>query len=137
MKDEMIRIRVSSEDKVRIIRAAEEKNMSVSEYVLDKALNTDAAGQEKVRKLIIKEIDYYGLTFIFSLEPVEGEIMCVGRIYFGSKEIQTGRILVFGTSSQDISRILNDNRCFEMINMWMRQIDSRGDNPFRRYMLVA
>ena len=133
----MIRIRVSSEDKVKIIRAAEEREMSVSEYILEKTMNTDDAGRAKVKQLIIKTLNYYGLTFVFTLEPVEDEIMCVGRIYFGSKEIQTGRTLVFGTNAQDISRIINEDRCFEMINMWMKQIDSRGENPFRRYMLVA
>ncbi len=136
MKDEIIRIRLSSEEKAKIQNMAESKGITVTQYILDRALKSDEAIESKVEGLEINRIGYKGLTVQFKLEPVDGELVIVGRIYKGLSEIKTGFKLIFGRTVADIKRFSDDWGAATVIDSWFKSLAENGGNPYEKYYEV-
>ena len=136
MKDEIIRIRHSSEEKAKIQDLAESKGVTVTQLILDRTLNTDEISEPKIEGLEVNRIGYKGLTIQFKLEPVDGELVIVGRIYKGSSEIKTGFKLIFGRTVEDVKRFSDDWGAASVIDRWFTRLAENGGNPYEKYYEV-
>lgn len=134
MKDETIRIRLTSEEKVAIQMAADEKGVSVTELIINSVFNNSEKVSRPIKPIELSESFYHGIFFKFTLESDEDELVVIGRLYKGKQEVKTGHKLIFGRDAKDIANFTDSLKAYAIIDQWMYSLDAKKNNPFRKLM---
>ena len=134
MKDEMIKIRLTSEEKVAIQKIAEEKNITVSKLILESVFNKSETVARPIEPLLLSVCGYKGLRFKFTLEQGDGEYQVIGRVYDNEGKSILNASYIFGRSAKDIGIYTDEFKATVMAERFIQMLESKGDNPYREYM---
>lgn len=134
MKDEMIKIRLTSEEKVAIQKIAEEKNITVSKLILESVFNKSETVARPIEPLLLSVCTYKGLKFKFTLEQGDGEYQVIGRVYDNVGKAILNASYIFGRSAKDIGIYTDEFKATVMAERFIQMLESNGDNPYREYM---
>ncbi len=134
MKDETIRIRCTSEEKAAILKIADSKNISLTKLILDSVFSSSDKVSRPLKPLKLCECWYHGIIFKFTLEADDDELVTIGRIYKGGKEIKTGIKFIFGRTVKDIFTFSDEYKAAVFLDRWMASLDAEGNNTFRDLM---
>lgn len=135
MKDEMIRIRLTSEEKAAIQKEADTRGITVTQLMLQSVFEKSDTVARPVKPIKLSECLYKGLIFKFTLEAEDDELAVVGRIYLNDGRPIQGVSYIFGRSSKEIVMYSDEFKARVMAENFIRMLDSQGNNPYRKYMV--
>ncbi len=134
MKDEMIKIRLTSEEKVAIQKIAEEKDMTVSKLILESVFNKSETVARPIEPLKLSVCSYKGLRFKFTLEQGDGEYQVIGRVYDKEGKTISNTSYVFGRTADDIAKYTDEFKATVMAERFIQMLEANGNNPYKEYM---
>ena len=134
MKDEMIKVRLTSEEKLAIQKIAEEKNMTVSKLILDSVFNQTETVARPIKPLILSVCIYKGLRFKFTLEQGDNEYQVIGRVYNKEGKQIVNTSYVFGSTAEDIAKYADEFKATIMAERFIELLEINGDDTYKAYM---
>ena len=135
MKDEMIRIRLTSEEKAAIQKEADAKGITVTQLMLQSVFEKSDTVTRPIKPMELSNVIYKGLIFRFTLEADNDELEVVGRIFTSEGRPIKGIKYVFGSSVNEIVMYADKFKARVMAEHFISMLDAQGDNPYRKYMV--